>query len=236
MQDHPGAPGSTPEGDPRTVVPAARGGAAAHHMAPGHDSVPAAPSSAASHDRPRAAHRVPDHHRSRAAQPRAPVPDQPHATPPQASGHDRPRAAQWAPGHDRPCATPRAPGPDVPLVTLARAPGHGRLRAAHRAPPGRALASAGTSMPIATAPLPACVGRLLQVCLPRVAATPHTLTYPPSRSAPAPGHPAILVPTRPQPCSTAGTGFLPPHPRAHPPAARRKPTLVRGVRRGARPC
>ena len=189
MQDHPGAPGSTPEGNPRTVVPAARGGAAAHHMAPGHD-------------RPRAAPRAPD--------------------------HDIPlTVSARAPGHDRLCAAHMVPD-------------HNRSRAAHRAAPGRALASAGTSVPIATAPLPACVSRLLQVCLPRVAATPHTPiyppsrhtaaknraasshapTHPPSRSAPAPGHPAILVPTCPQHCSVAGAGFPPQRQSRAPPHGR----------------
>ena len=191
MQDHPGAQ-KTLEGSTRTVVPAARGGAAAHHMAPGHDSLPAVPSSAARHDRPRAVPKAPDRDRSRARH--------------------------------------------------QRAPDHDRSRAAHRAPPGRALVSAGTSVPIATAPSPARASRLLQVFLLRVAATPHAPiypqsrhtaaknraayshapTYPLSRSTTYPVHPPITVPTLPSPRSAEDTGFPPQcHSRAPPTAARR---------------
>ena len=63
--------------------------------------------------------------------------------------------------------------PSPPLRPVQRAPGYGRLcaalcvpvsdrsRPAPMAPPGHALASAGTSVPITTAPLPARVSRLL---------------------------------------------------------------------------
>ena len=48
------------------------------------------------------------------------------------------------------------------------------------APPSHALASAGTSVPITTAPLPARVSRLLQGRLSRITATPDNRTYPQS--------------------------------------------------------
>ena len=100
-----------------------------------------------------AAQRAPDHCRSRPA--------------PKAPGHGRPLvASSGAAGHDRTRAILRAPGADVPLATTARAPGQHRLSAA----------------PIATASVPAGLRRLRQVILPRVPATPNTLTYPHSRS------------------------------------------------------
>ncbi len=177
---------------------------ARHTRAPGHGR-PLAALSAARHDRPRATPRAPgadvppattagapgqhrlsavpsalDHARSGARHQRAPGHDRPSVTPSGAAEHDRPRATLRAPGHD------------VPLVTVAGAPGYGRPRAArivpdrqrsHHAPmarPGHALASAGTSVPITTASLPARVSRLLPERLASTTATPNTRFYPQS--------------------------------------------------------
>ena len=310
MQDYPGAPGSARKGSTRTAVPAARGGAAAHHMALGHDHPLATSARLPGRDRPCAVPSALDQDRSRARHTRAPGHERPPVAPSSAAGHDRPRATPRAPGadvppattagapgqhrlsavpsaldqdrsrarhtrapgherpsvapsgaagHDRPRATPQAPGHDVPLVTTARAPGHGcpcaaqlvpehqRSQHAPMAPPGHAPARAGTSVPIATAPLPARVSRLLQERLSRITATSHTLThwqshhtaeknrvassptptYPLSRSTTHKVHPA-QVPPRPRSCSTACTGILLRHPsRAPPPPAHRKPTRLK---------
>ena len=202
MQDYPGAPGSARKGSTRTVVPAARGGAAAHPMAPGHDHPLATPVRLPGHDRPCAVPPAPDHDRSRARHTRAPGHERPPVAPSSAVGHDRPRATPQAPGHDVPLATPaRAPGhgrpcaaPSVPVPDRSRpaqrAPGHGRPCAAQlvpdhywshhapMAPPRHAPARAGAYVPIAAAPLPARVSRLLRI---RLTATPHTLISPQSR-------------------------------------------------------
>ena len=100
-------------------------------------------------------------------------------------------AQSQAPGHSRPRATPTPmPMPKAPdhnrsrAVPMPQALGHTRSRAASMAPSGhagRGPASAGPSVPMTTAPLPACVSRLLQEVLLRVAATPHTLIHPQSR-------------------------------------------------------
>ena len=162
---------------------------ARHQRAPGRGRPLAASSDTVGHDRPRAT-------------PRAPGADVPSATTAGAPGqhrlsaapsHDRPSVApSGVAEHDRPRATLRAPGHDVPLVTVARAPGYGRPCAAHivpdhqrshrapMAPPGHALASAGTSVPSTTAPLPARVSRLHQERLSSITATPNTLTHPQS--------------------------------------------------------
>ena len=117
--------------------------------APGADVPPAITAGAPGQYRPSAAQRAPDHFRSRPA--------------PTAPGHGRPLAASsGAVGHDRPRATPRAPGADVPPATTAGAPGQHCLSA----------------VAIATAASPAGLRRLRQVILPRVPATPNTLTYP----------------------------------------------------------
>ena len=120
---------------------------------------------------------------------------------PQAWDHVRSRAVPLhtplAPDHIRSGAAP-----------LPQAPDHHRSRAASMAPSGHAdcgLASAGPSVPLTTAPWPACVNRLLQELLPRVPATPLALTSPQSHSTTHQVHPALLVPTRPPP-ATAGTG------------------------------
>ena len=109
------------------------------------------------------------------------------ATQPRAPGHERPRAALRAARHGRLSAATRAPGADVPPATPAGAPGQYCLSAAPRAPganlplaiparaPGQHRLSAA---PIATASVPAGLRRLRQVILPRVPATPNTLTYP----------------------------------------------------------
>ena len=226
MQDHPGAPGSARKGSTRTVVPAARGGAAAHPMAPGHDHPLATPVRLPGHERPCAVPYALDHDRSRARHPMAP-------------GHGRPCAAQLVPDHYWSHHAPMAPPRHVP-------------------------ARAGTYVPIAAAPLPARVSRLLRI---RLTATPHTLispqsrqfaqrnraayshaaTYPQSRRNAAHHHPAnfqaptyprfrftthqvhpaIQVPPRPRSCSTACTGFLLRHSsRAPPPPVHRKPIPV----------
>ena len=164
-----------------------------------------------------------------------------------------------APGHSRPRATPM-PMPKAPdhnrsrAVPMPQALGHTRSRAASMAPSGhagRGPASAGPCVPMTTAPWPACVSRLLQEVLLRVAATPYTLIHTQSRQNTAknrtansqtstdrrsrsvtyPVHPALLVPTRPPP-ATAGTGFpRQRHSRAPPLAARRKPTLLSSLPR-----
>ena len=74
-----------------------------------------------------------------------------------------------APGYGRPCAAPYA------CRTLPAVSHHAPM-----APPGHALARAGTIVPIATAPLPARVSRLLQERLSRITATPDNRTYPQS--------------------------------------------------------
>ena len=113
------------------------------------------------------------------------------ATQPRAPGHERPLTALSAAGHGRLSAATRAPGADVPPATPAGAPGQYCLSAALQAPganlplaisaraPGQHRLSAA---PIATAPVPAGLRRLRQAVLPRVPATPNTLTYPHSRS------------------------------------------------------
>ena len=131
------------------------------------------------------------------------------ATQPRAPGHERPLAAQRAARHGRLSAALRAPGADVPLATTARAPGHHRLSAT----------------PIATAPVPAGLSRLRQVILPRIPATPNTLTYPQSHHTTHQVHPAIQVPPRPRSCSTADTGFLLQHPSRAPPEDDTSPPL-----------
>ena len=108
------------------------------------------------------------------------------ATQPRAPGHERPRAASRAARHGRLSAATGAPGADVPPATTAGAPGQYRLSAAPRAPGhGRPLAApraAGhdrlSAAPVATVSSPAGKRRLRQVILPRVPATPNTLTYP----------------------------------------------------------
>ena len=159
LQDLPGAPGTARQGTTRIIMLVNSGGTATQPRAPGHE-------------RPRAALRAARHGRLSAAL-RAPGADVPPATtagaPGQywlsaalrAPGHGRPSAAPRAAGHDRLSAELPAPGVDVPPATVAGAPGQHRLRAA----------------PIATAPVPARVYRLRQDCL---AATPNTLTYPPT--------------------------------------------------------
>ena len=118
MQDYPGAPGSARKGSTRTVVPAARGGAAAHPMAPGHDHPLATPVRLPGHDvRPWAPCRP-------SAAPRAPVADRCRPAHKGAGSGPTPRRAESsAAGPDHPRATPQAPGQDVPRATPARAPG-----------------------------------------------------------------------------------------------------------------
>ena len=160
MQDHPGAPGTARQGRTRTIVSTNDGGVATQPRAPGHGRPPAA-QRAAGHGRLSAATGAPGADVPLAMTTRAPGQHCLSAAP-RAPGHDRPLAALSAAGHDRLSAALRAPGADVPLATTARAPGQHRLRAA----------------PIATAPVPAGVSRLRQAVLPRVPATPNTLTYP----------------------------------------------------------
>ena len=131
-----------------------------------------------------------------------------------------------------PLPLPQAPDRTRPGATpLPKALGLNRPRAASMAPPGHAdagcgPASAGPSVPLPTAPVPAHLSRLLQVVLRRVTATPRTLTYPQSHSTTHQVHPAIRVPTSPQP-ATAAAGFLRQRQsRAPPRAVRRKPILV----------
>ena len=159
MQVHPGAPGTARQESTRTIVSTYDGGNATQPRAPGHE-------------RPRAASRAARHGRLSAAT-GAPGADVPPATTagapgqyrlsaaPRAPGHGRPLAAPRAAGHDRLSAATGAPGADVPPATTAGAPGQHRLSAA----------------PVATVSSPAGKRRLRQVILPRVPATPNTLTY-----------------------------------------------------------
>ena len=227
MQDHPGAPGTARQESTRTIVSTYDGGNATQPRAPGHE-------------RPRAASRAARHGRLSAAT-GAPGADVPPATTagapgqyrlsaaPRAPGHGRPLAAPRAAGHDRLSAATGAPGADVPLATTAGAPGQHRLSAA----------------PVATVSSPAGKRRLRQVILPRVPATPNTLTYPQShrdtaknRAASSPAttyplshstihqvHPAIQVPPRPRSCSTACTGFSLYYPSRAPPEDGISPSL-----------
>ena len=204
MQDHPGAPGTARQGRTRSIIVSTNdGGKATQPRAPGHDQPFTASSGAAKHGRLSAATRAPGadvppattagapgqyrlsaaprapgHGRPLAitaeapcrdrlsAVPAAPDHDRSDARHTMAPGHGRPLAASsGAVGHDRPCATPRAPGADVPPATTAGAPGQHCLSA----------------VAIATAASPAGLRRLRQVILPRVPATPNTLTYPHSR-------------------------------------------------------
>ena len=111
------------------------------------------------------------------------------ATQPRAPGHERPRAASRAARHGRLSAATGAPGADVPPATTAGAPGQHCLSAVPRAPgherPRAAPRAAGhdrlSAAPVATVSSPAGKRRLRQECLPRVPATPNTLTYPHSR-------------------------------------------------------
>ena len=153
---------------------------------------------------------------------------------PQAPDHNRSSAAPMpmpkAPDHNRSRAAP---------MPMPKAPGHQRSDAASMASPGHARCgpvTAGRSVPMATAPVPAQASRQLQEVLPRVPATPRTLTYPqscpntaknqtaysytptdhPSHSTTHQVRPAIQVPTRPPP-ATAGTGAPRQHPSRAPP-------------------
>ena len=164
MQDHPGAPGTARQGPTRIIMLVKSGGNATQPRAPGHERPPAA-LSAARHGRLSAATGAPGADVPLASTAGAPGQYCLSAAP-RAPGHGRPLAALSAAGHDRLSAALRAPGADVPLATTARAPGHHRRRAA----------------PIATAPMPAGVSRLRQAVLPRVPATPNTLTYQHSHS------------------------------------------------------
>ena len=111
----------------------------------------------------------------------------------------------------------------MPML-MPKARDHIRSRAASmpKAPPSHAAcgpASAGPSVPLTTALVPAQMSRLLQVVLLRVPATPRTFTYPQSHSTTHQVHPALLAPTRPPP-ATASTGFSRQrHSRAPPPPA-----------------
>ena len=210
MQDYPGAPGTARPGNPGTAVPAACGGAAVQ---------------------PQPQPQAWDHIRSCALpMPKAPDHNRFDAAPmPKASDHNRSHATPMpkAPDHTRSGA-----------ASMPKAPGHIRPGAASMASPGHAdggPASAGPSVPLTTAPLPASVSRPLQEVLPRVPATPLALTYPQSHSTTHPVHPAMQAPTRPPP-ATAGTGFLRQrHSRAPPQAACRIPTPVRDAAR-LHPC
>ena len=164
MQDHPGAPGTARQGPTRIIMLVKSGGNATQPRAPGHERPPAA-LSAARHGRLSAATGAPGADVPLASTAGAPGQYCLSAAP-RAPGHGRPLAALSAAGHDRLSAALRAPGADVPLATTARAPGQHRRRAA----------------PIATAPMPAGVSRLRQAVLPRVPATPNTLTYQHSHS------------------------------------------------------
>ena len=200
MQDYPGAPGTARQESTRTIVSTYDGGNATQPRAPGHER-PRAALRAARHGRLSAATRAPGADVPPAtpagapgqyclsAAPRAPGRGRPLATTagapcldrlsavPAAPDHDRSRArhtmapghgrplaaSSGAVGHDRPRATPRAPGADVPPATTAGAPGQHCLSA----------------VAIATAASPAGLRRLRQAVLPRVPATPNTLTYSP---------------------------------------------------------
>ena len=174
MQDHPGAPGTARQGPTRIIMLVKSGGKATQPRAPGHERPLAAPR-AARHGRLSAATGAPGADVPLASTAGAPGQHCLSAAP-RAPGHGRPLAALSAAGHDRLSAALRAPGADVPLATTARAPGHHRRRAA----------------PIATAPMPAGASRLRQAVLPRVPATPNTLTYPHS------GSPASSLRRKPQ--------------------------------------
>ena len=161
MQDHPGAPGTARQESTRTIVSTYNGGTATQPRAPGHE-------------RPRAALRAARHGRLSAAS-TAPGADVPPATP------------AGAPGQYCLSAAPRAPGHGRPLAIAAGVPCHDRLSAALRAPGAdAALAATATTLshhrpsaaPIATVSSPAGPHRLRQAVLPRVPATPNTLTYP----------------------------------------------------------
>ena len=92
-----------------------------------------------------------------------------------------------APDHTRSSAMPMPLAPDhnrsrAAPMPMPQAPGQQRPAAASMASPGHADAScgpatAGRSVPMATAPVPAQAGRRLQAVLPRVPATPGTLIY-----------------------------------------------------------
>ncbi len=90
-----------------------------------------------------------------------------------------------APDHTRSSAMPMPLAPDhnrsrAAPMPMPQAPGHQRSDAASMASPGHAACgpvTAGRSVPMATAPVPAQAGRRLQAVLPRVPATPGTLIY-----------------------------------------------------------
>ena len=90
-----------------------------------------------------------------------------------------------APDHTRSSAMPMPLAPDhnrsrAASMLMPQAPGHQWSDAASMASPGHAdcgPATAGRSVPMATAPVPAHAGRRLQAVLPRVPATPGTLIY-----------------------------------------------------------
>ena len=143
----------------------------------GYATLPRAPG----HDRPRTALRAARHGRLSAAA-TAPGADVPLATTARAPGQYCLSAAHWAPGPGRPhaltawpvvpdrlSATFLAPGPDAPRASTAPVSGPDRLRATR----------------IATAPPPAGPHRRRQGSLPRVPATPNTLTYPHAHRAAA---------------------------------------------------
>ena len=179
-----------------------RGGYATQPRAPGHD-------------RPRTALRAARHGRLSAAA-TAPGADVPRTTTVRAPGQYCLSAAHWAPGHGRPLASTAgvpvhdrlsavflAPGPDAPRASTAPVSGQDRLRATR----------------IATAPRLAGQSRRRQGSLPRVPATPNTLTYPlahrlnrhsrrPTRHSRASGNPRPLtgVGKRVAPAKTGAVG------------------------------
>ncbi len=162
MQDHPGAPGTARQESTHTIVSTYDGGNATQPRAPGHERPHAASSGAARHGRLSAASTAPGADIPRATSARAPG-QYCQSAAQQAPGHGRPLAtAAGVPDHDRLSAAPRAPGVDAPLAITTRALGHHCLSAA----------------PIATASSPAGPRRLRQAILPRVPATPNTLTNP----------------------------------------------------------
>ena len=122
---------------------------------------------------------------------------------PPAWDHIRPRATPLplAPDPTRSGATPLPQALDLTrsgAASLPQASGHVQPGAAPMALPGHADAgcgpvSAGPSVPLTTAPVPAHLGRRLRIVLRRVTATPRTLTAPLShrldRHSPASGHP-----------------------------------------------
>ncbi len=92
---------------------------------------------------------------------------------PPAPDHTRSRAMPMplAPDHNRSRAVP---------MPMPQAPGQQRPAAASMASPGHTACgpvTAGRSVPMATAPVPAQASRRLQAVLPRVPATPDTLIY-----------------------------------------------------------